>query len=117
MAAQIINTLIGVWLMFAPQVFEYRGTAADNDHIVGPIITSFAIIALSGATRSVAKFNIPLGAWLMLAPLLLGYDNQLAVINDIASGVVVTICSFIRRKTSHTYGGGWRYLYEGHPPE
>jgi hypothetical protein len=115
MAAQIINTLIGVWLMLAPQLLEYRGTAADNDHIVGPMITSFAIIALSGVTRSVAKFNIPLGAWLMLAPLLLGYENQMAVINDIASGGVVTICSFIKRKTSHGYGGGWRYLYGSRP--
>jgi hypothetical protein len=113
MWAQVFNTMLGIWLMAAPQVLGYNGIAADNDHILGPVVASFAIIALSGCTRSVARFNTPLGAWLLLAPWLLGYENQIAVVNDIATGLLIVIFSFFERKANHLYGGGWRQVWGG----
>ncbi|MGH7966442.1 MAG: SPW repeat domain-containing protein, partial [Candidatus Binatia bacterium] len=50
MWAQLTNILLGVWLMVAPAVFGYVGTASTNDRIVGPLVASFAMIALSEAT-------------------------------------------------------------------
>lgn len=112
MWAQILNTLLGIWLMAAPEILRYNGVAADNDHVIGPIVTSFAIIALSGCTRGVAKYNIPFGAWLLVAPWVLGYENQTAIINDICVGLLVTPLSLFKRKTPHQYGGGWAALWK-----
>jgi amino acid permease len=112
MWAQILNVILGLWLMTAPQVLNYNGIAADNDHIVGPLVASFAIIALSGCTRSVSKYNIPLGAWLLLAPWLLEYENALASTNDMAAGTLITVLSFFKRSTKHFYGGGWRSAWK-----
>jgi hypothetical protein len=111
MWAQILNILLGIWLMAAPEVLDYNGVAADNDQILGPVIASFAIIALSGCTKSVAKFNIPLGVWLLIAPWLLNYENQTPILNDTIAGLLITIFSFFKRKTDHQYGGGWRAVW------
>jgi hypothetical protein len=111
MWAQIFNVLLGIWLMVAPDVLHYNGIAADNDHIIGPVVVSFAIIALSGCTRTVSKFNIPLGVWLVVAPWILNYENQVPLINDMASGVLITVFSFFKRKTDHLYGGGWTKIW------
>lgn len=110
MWAQILNTMLGIWLMAVPAVLNYNGISADSDHILGPIVASFAIIALSGSTRSVAYYNVPLGAWLMIAPLLLGYESETAQINDVFVGLLIVVLSFFRRRANQSYGGGWSAL-------
>ena len=75
--------------MIAPDLFGYSKTAADNDHIVGPVIAMFAIIALWEATRNLRWALIPLGGWLLLAPWILGYDSSLAIVNDMLVGALV----------------------------
>ena len=112
MWAQILNTALGLWLMIAPDIFKYNGVAADNDHIIGPVVAAFAIIALSGCTRSVALYNIPLGVWLLLAPWFLGYESGVATLNDMVVGFFVTTFAFLKRSTLQTYGGGWSALWK-----
>lgn len=97
--------------MAAPQVLNYNGMAADNDHIIGPVVASFAIIALSGCTKAVGKYNIPLGAWLLFAPWVLGYDKEVSVVNDMITGFLIIIFAFFKRTTNNQYGGGWRQLF------
>lgn len=116
MWAQTINTLIGIALMALPTIFGYNGFAADNDHIMGPLVASFAIIAMSGCTRMVAFCNIPLGIWLVLAPWILGYDDALNFYIDIGSGIAITLLAFIRRDTSNQYGGGWSVVWKKEQP-
>ena len=116
MAAQIVNTLLGIWLMAAPAILDYNGAPADNSHIIGPVIASFATIALSGATRGVARFNIVTGGWLLMAPLFLGYEDATLVFNDIIVGIIVMVLSFSERKASHQYGGGWKSLRNSKDP-
>jgi SPW repeat len=112
MWAQIFNIILGIWLMAAPELLAYHGMAADNDHIIGPVVTSFAIIALSGCTRAVGKYNIPLGAWLLFAPWLLDYDNKISIANDIVTGVLIIIFGLFKGTTDKQYGGGWTYLFK-----
>ena len=104
--------MLGIWLMAAPQLLSYHGTAADNDHIIGPVVTSFAIIALSGCTRSVGKYNIPLGVWLSFAPWVLDYDKDISIVNDIVTGVLIIIFALFKRTTNDQYGGGWTYIFK-----
>jgi SPW repeat len=112
MWAQILNTALGLWLMAAPGIFRYNGVAADNDHIIGPVVASFSIIALSGCTRTVALYNIPLGIWLLLAPWFLGYESEVATFNDMTVGFFVTAFAFFKRKTVQQYNGGWSAIWK-----
>ena len=66
---QLFNTALGIWLMAAPAVLEYGRPASTNDHIIGPLIATFACIAIWESSRSVRWVNLPLGLWLIAAPL------------------------------------------------
>src|SRR5688500_14621895 len=110
MWAQLLNMLLGLWLMAAPESLGYYGRAADNDRIVVPGAASFASTGLSGCTKAVSRWNIPLGAWLISAPWVLGYRDT-PMLNDMVVGVLITVLSFVQRKTSRRYGGGWSTIW------
>lgn len=112
MWGQIINAILGIWLMVAPAVLGFDKIIADNDNIVGPIITTFAITAIFDSTRPVRKFNIPLGIWLLLAPWVLSYEPTLAIINDMAVGALVIGFSFVKGHVESKFGGGWSSLWQ-----
>ena len=110
MWAQIINALLGVWLMASPAVFDYHGTSRINDLVVGPIAVTFAIIAICEVTRVVGRANVVLGAWLVIAPWVLGYGSAIPVINEFVVGITMVALAMTRAKTRASLGGGWRSL-------
>ncbi|MCC9138557.1 SPW repeat protein [Pontibacter silvestris] len=112
MWAQIINAILGIWLIVAPAVLGADKAAADNDHIIGPIIVSFAVISWWEATRVVRLYNLPLGAWLLLAPWILGYNETTVIISDMMVGALVIGFSFVKGKTETRYGGGWSAIWK-----
>ena len=111
MWAQAINMLLGIWLMAAPGALQHFGAPRDNDHIVGPLIATFACIALAGCTRVVRWWNVPLGAWLVAAPWILPYGS-IATINDVTVGLLVIALSLVKGQIRHRYGGGWSVLWQ-----
>lgn len=111
MWAQVINALLGIWLMASPGIFGFEGTIADNDHIVGPVIASFAIISWWETTRTVRLYNLVPAVWLIIAPWVLGYENTTAVINDMAVGVLVISLAMVKGKIEGTFGGGWKAIW------
>ena len=116
MWAQIINVILGLWIMASPDLLSFADpTAADNNHIVGPLIVTFAFTALWEATRSVGKWNIALGAWLLIAPWILSFEDKSALINDVAIGAVVVALSFVKGKITQHFGGGWSALFKDNP--
>jgi hypothetical protein len=112
MWAQVINAVIGIWLMAAPQVLGYQGAAADNDHIFGPVIATFGIVAIADCTRNVRLFNVPLGAWLLLAPWILGYESTTSIVNDMVAGLLIMGLALIKGKVNARFGGGWSSLWQ-----
>lgn len=117
MWAQVINTIVGLWLMAAPSALRYADfTAKNNDHIIGPLIATFAIIAYWEATRVVGKWNIALGIWLLAAPWILSYEDTTAIINDMAAGALVVIFAFVKGRIEQQFGGGWSSLIQKNPP-
>lgn len=117
MWAQIVNALLGVWLMASPAVFGYGGAARINDVIVGPIAATFALIALWEVTRIVGKANVVLGVWLVIAPWVLGYEeNVIATVNQFIVGVIMAALAVTRAKASGKFGGGWRSLVKSGTP-
>jgi len=110
MWAQILNVLLGLWLMAAPAVLGYAGPAAVNDYIVGPLAASFATVALWEATRPLRWANLALGLWLLIAPWVLGY-GWTALANSTLVGVLLMAFSFVSGQLQHRFGGGWASLW------
>ena len=112
MWARILNIIIGIWLMAAPGFLSYGAPAADNGHIIGPVIATFATVACWEATRGVRKWNYPLGIWLLLAPWVLGYELNIAIISDTLSGALVLVFASVGGQVEDNYGGGWGVLWK-----
>jgi hypothetical protein len=108
--AQIVATVLGVWVTAAPGVLGYGGRAAASDHIFGPVIATFACVAAWEATRAVRWVNLPLGLWVALAPWLLGGPWQAAV-GGTAAGLAVAALSCVRGDIRERFGGGWSALW------
>ena len=109
MKAQLITVALGLWLMAAPAVLDYGDPAAASDRILGPMIASFATVALWPATRPLGRVNIVLGICVILAPVL-GYP-MVALINSIVIGASVVALSILQGDARGQFGGGWSALW------
>ena len=113
MWAAILNIILGIWIIVAPAVLNFDINAANNNHIVGPLIVTFAIVAIWEINRSVRYFNLVAGIWLVAAPFLLSFDSSAATWVDVVSGALVAVTSLFKGRISKKYGGGWRSLVDG----
>jgi hypothetical protein len=111
MWAQLINTLLGIWLTAAPAVIGYGGAARTNDYIIGPVAASCACIALWEATRPLRWVNLALGLWLLAAPWVLGYEPA-ALVNSLIVGVLLAAFATVRGQLRHRFNGGWSSLWK-----
>lgn len=110
MIVMLISAISGIWLMVAPAVLQGDPVASDNEHIVGPLIATFSIVAMSECTRNIRFLNIPAGLWLIVSPVILGYLNTVITLQDIFIGVLTLSLTFVRRKRKNSYAGGWAAL-------
>lgn len=115
MWAQLINVLIGVWIMFSPWLLSFNDNIADNQHITGPFIISIAIIAMSECVRNARFFNILTGIWLILSFWLLNFNDTAALINNSLAGILLIAFSLVKGRITRRYGGGWRSLLKQNP--
>ena len=102
--------------MAAPAVLGiYSEAASNNDYITGPIIVTFATIAINEATRPCRWGVFVSGAWLVLAPFVLGHwrSEPMAAGSDIIAGCLAMVFALIRGRIEGKYGGGWRMLWKG----
>lgn len=114
MWAQIVNIILGLIVMAAPGLWGFPTNAAHNNYITGPLIITFALIAITDVGRNVRWFNILTGSWLAISPFILGYGNPALLIN-LALGVLIAGFSFIRGRVQQRFGGGWRSLLQNNP--
>lgn len=112
MWAQVINALLGIWLMAAPSVLKMEGTAADNDHIVGPLIATVAITAIFENARNLRLVNVLFGAWLLVVPWVLDFPSTTAIIAHLVTGAVVIGLSLVKGEVKEKVGGGWASLWK-----
>lgn len=113
MWARLLNVAVGIWLMAAPAVLGYNGTvAADHDRMAGPLLASFACIAIWEITRSLRRVNTVIGAWLLAAPWFLGFPPA-ATVSSMAAGAAVVGLSLVRGNLTHDFAGGWKSLLPG----
>jgi hypothetical protein len=97
--------------MAAPAVLGSAGAVRTNDHVVGPLVLSAAIIAVSEVTRPVRWVNVALGLWLILAPWVLGAEQK-ALANSTVVGLLLIGFALVRGRVRHSVGGGWAALWQ-----
>ena len=111
MLPRIINIILGLWLMAAPAALGYVGAARTNDRIAGPLAASCALIAAWEITRALRIVNAMIGIWLLIAPWLLAFSG-INVANSTLVGLMLLGCSLTRGHIRHSFGGGWKSLWE-----
>jgi uncharacterized membrane protein len=98
------SAALGIWLMFAPSVFGTHGLAAHNDHLIGPLVATFAVIALGEIGRAVRWLNVLLGGWLIIAPWILSGGVTASRWNDVVVGAALLVLSIPRGQIREQYG-------------
>ncbi|MGE5520676.1 MAG: vitamin K epoxide reductase [Candidatus Dadabacteria bacterium] len=111
----IINALIGLWLMISPGVLKMNEVSSDNNHITGPLVITFSVIALWQINRKVIRVNILIGTWLLISLFVLDYIRDFAFFGNAICGLLLIILSSLPVKVKEKFGGGWHSLVEENP--
>jgi hypothetical protein len=106
-----IAAVLGLWLMAAPAVLGNVGPSANNNHISGALVVTFAVIGFSEAGRASRFVLIPLGLWLLAAAYLLSGATPQSFWNDIIVGVAIVALSFRRGRIAEDYGAWNRWVF------
>ena len=110
MWARIVNIAAGIWLMFAPWALGLQDPAAGSDRTVGPLIVTFAIMAIWEVLRPLRWVNFAFAVWLVVIPVFWNFPLR-AVINDVVIGLLVAGLALVRGSLTQKFGGGWRSIF------
>lgn len=108
---RIINTLLGLWLMFAPHLLGYSQSAANNAYVCGAVIITFAVIAMAESVREVRWVNMLTGLWLVCTFFFSDLSEGSAMFNNVLTGTAVLFLSLVKGKIKESIGGGWAELF------
>jgi hypothetical protein len=90
--ASSVNLILGLWLIVAPFILAFTGSAFLNDMLCGIAIAALAGMRVHSptlATKPASWVNLAIGAWLIVAPFVLDYRSGPAAWNDIVVGIFV----------------------------
>ena len=111
-AANLLVTVIGVYLIFSPHWLGHEDTpAASVERFLGPLIGAFGLISCWECTRGVRWLNL-LNA-VALAGLALSPVPSFptpAVVSDVICALLVVGLTLLPHPRVGSYGGGWRRL-------
>lgn len=109
--ARLATVAIGIWLMAAPAVLSFGGTAENAHRLLGPIAGSLAFVAVWPFVDQVKWATVPVGALLAVSPVL-GFPAP-ATVNAIGCGLAIVALAFTGGRPEGNFGGGWRVLWQG----
>ena len=109
--ARIATVVIGIWLMAAPAVLGFGGTAEDAHRLLGPVAGGLAFVAVWPFLDQVKWATVPVGALLVLAPVL-GYPADAAA-SSVLSGLTIIGLALTGGPPEGNFGGGWRVVWQG----
>jgi uncharacterized membrane protein len=101
---------IGAWVMASPMVLGTTGWAANNAHLIGALVVTFAAIGFSEAGRAGRLVNLLLGAWLIASPFILSGANQISTWHDVVLGAVIIALSIRRGRIKENFGAWNRWV-------
>jgi hypothetical protein len=64
--------LLGAWLMASPALFGQVGAAAGSSFVAGPLVVTFAVIAMAEVARPSRWLVAAIGVWLVASPWVVG---------------------------------------------
>jgi hypothetical protein len=100
----LIAAAAGIWLMAAPAVLDMTGPAADNGHLAGALVVTFAVIAFAEIARPVRLLIIPIALWLIAAPWMLAGATPTSQWSDMAIGAALVALSLRRGRIDQRFG-------------
>lgn len=100
----VMSTIVGIWLLFVPEILNITGAAANNIYIVGALVITCAVIAYADVARIVRVFNVPLGAWLCISPWFIGDLNAMTSFFVVLGGMALILFSVPRGKITEHFG-------------
>lgn len=106
----IASMALGASLMFTRLFFDSAPPLADNDHLVGAMILTFAAMALAEVARVLRLANVAFGLWLVVAPWFILGGTIGARAFDMSVGLAVLLLSLPRGKRSDETYGSWDRL-------
>jgi hypothetical protein len=99
-----LSIAIGVALMLSRVLFDTSGAGANSDHVIGSLVITFSIMALSEVGRPLRFANVLLGAWLLIAPLILTGYGGLGAAASIIAGLLLIALALPRGPIKGHYG-------------
>jgi hypothetical protein len=106
----LVSAAVGLWLMFAPEVFGSASAAANSDHLFGALIVTFAIVALADVGRAARFLNVLFGIWVAATPWVMGGATTGSTWNDSIVGALVVLLSIPRGPVRERYGSWGRFI-------
>lgn len=100
----VFSIVLGVWLLFSPDLLEITGAAANTIYIVAALTITCAVIAYADVARIVRVLNLPLGACLCLFPWFIGDLNVRQSLIVAAGGLALMLFSYPRGKITEHFG-------------
>ncbi|MCH9612774.1 MAG: hypothetical protein S4CHLAM102_12710 [Chlamydiia bacterium] len=100
----ILQTAIGVWLMFSPSVFGLGPLASDFNHLFGALVVVLSVISQAEVIRIVRYLVIPFGLWFAIATWFINSWGSPEQWVDLGCGIALILLSFPRGKIRETYG-------------
>ena len=100
----LFSAALGLWLMASPTVFGTEGLAAHSAHVVGALVVTVAIIALSDVGRAGRFLNVLFGVWFMTASWVLTGGTTTANLNGVVVGLLLIGLSVPRGPVGERYG-------------
>lgn len=80
---------------------------ADSDHLVGALVITMAVIAMSEVARPLRFINVLFGLWLIAAPWILVGETLGAAAAGVVAGLVLVGLSLPRGPRSAEHYGAW----------
>ena len=105
----LASIAIGAWLMLTRLTVGAEGTVANADHLIGSLVITVAVIAMTEVARPVRFVNAVLGAALLAVPFVLD-ASAASMWSSLACGVALIVLSFPRGPIRQRYGDWNRLL-------
>ncbi|MGI8892405.1 MAG: SPW repeat domain-containing protein [Bacteroidia bacterium] len=106
-----LSFALGIYIIASPAVFNYSDALAYSHFISGALIATFAVIAMSEVARTLRFINILFGIWIITSPWILGYDNDVTLINSVIAGIILIILTFPKGKVEDERGRIDKYIF------
>lgn len=104
-----LSALLGLWVAASPALLGMRGDLAGGYFVAGPLIVTFAVIAMAEVARPARLLNLAMALGVALAGFWLDGGSTAARLNGLLSGALLGALSLPRGRLRHRYGG-WNAL-------